>query len=75
MLLPVLNAFTGPAPLTVSLRSGPSAVAGFDLVSIALGLGLASAVWLVERKRRKTIAQKQATKTPPQGLATSEGGS
>jgi len=76
VLLPVLNAFTGPAPLTVSLRCGPSAVAGFDLVAIALGLGLASAVWLVERKRRKAITQKPAPKTPPQqGLATSGGGS
>jgi len=76
VLLPVLNAFTGPAPLTVSLRCGPSAVAGFDLVAIALGLGLASAVWLVERKRRKAITQKPAPKTPPQqGFATSGGGS
>ncbi|HEX7866000.1 MAG TPA: PepSY-associated TM helix domain-containing protein [Variovorax sp.] len=70
MLLPVLNAFTGPAPLTVSLRSGPAAVAGFDLVTIALGLGLAGAVWIVERKRRKSIAAKQQQqadkkKTPP----------
>ena len=73
VLLPVLNAFTGPAPLTVSLRSGPSAVAGFDLVAIALGLGLAGAAWLVERKRRKAVA-KQEAKTPP-GLATSGQGS
>jgi len=65
-LLPVLNAFTGPAPLTVSLRTGPSAVAGFDLVGIALGLGLAGAVWIVERKRRKSMAaRQQAQKHPP----------
>ena len=65
-LLPVLNAFTGPAPLTVSLRSGPSSVAGFDLVAIALGLGLAGATWLVERKRRKALAApKKAVKPPP----------
>ncbi|MDP9899778.1 PepSY-associated TM helix domain-containing protein [Variovorax ginsengisoli] len=61
VLLPVLNGFTGPAPLTVSLRSGPSTVAGFDLVAMALGLGLASAVWILERKRRKSLV-KQATK-------------
>ncbi|MGJ7527097.1 PepSY-associated TM helix domain-containing protein [Variovorax sp. GB1P17] len=74
-LLPVLNAFTGPAPLTVSLRMGPSAVAGFDLVVMALGLGLAGAVWIVERKRRKTIAAQAARKQPPSGLATSGQGS
>jgi uncharacterized iron-regulated membrane protein len=76
-LLPVLNAFTGPAPLSVSLRSGPSAVAGFDLVALALGLGLAAAVWIVERKRRKSMTAKQAAKTPPPptALATSEQGS
>ena len=72
-LLPVLNAFTGPAPLTVSLRAGPSAVAGFDLVAIALGLGLAGAAWLVERKRRKAVSR-QAAGTPP-GLAASGQGS
>ncbi|QNK70244.1 PepSY-associated TM helix domain-containing protein [Variovorax sp. PAMC26660] len=74
-LLPVLNAFTGPAPLTVSLRAGPSAVAGFDLVVMALGLGLAGAVWLVERKRRKTAAAQAAKKQAPPGLATSSQGS
>lgn len=75
-LLPVLNAFTGPAPLTVSLRSGPSAVAGFDLVVTALGFGLAGAAWLVERKRRKTAAAQAARKQqPPSGLATSGQGS
>jgi uncharacterized iron-regulated membrane protein len=73
VLLPVLNAFTGPAPLTVSLRAGPSAVAGFDLVAIALGMGLAGAAWLVERKRRKAVSR-QAAATPP-GLATSGQGS
>ncbi|MDO9401545.1 MAG: PepSY-associated TM helix domain-containing protein [Polaromonas sp.] len=77
VLLPVLNAFTGPAPLTVSLRSGPSAVAGFDLVAIALGLALAGAAWLVERKHRKqTAARAQASNGEPMpanadGLATS----
>ncbi|SCX70922.1 PepSY domain-containing protein [Variovorax sp. EL159] len=75
VLLPVLNAFTGPAPLTVSLRSGPSAVAGFDLVVMALGFGLAGAAWLVERKRRKTAAAQAARKQPPSGLATSGQGS
>jgi hypothetical protein len=82
VLLPVLNAFTGPAPLTVSLRSGPSAVAGFDLVVMALGLGLAGAVWLVERKRRKTAAaaaaqavKKQQQQPPPPGFAASGQGS
>ncbi|MNS90197.1 hypothetical protein D3C72_1242360 [compost metagenome] len=75
-LLPVLNAFTGPAPLTVSLRNGPSSVAGFDLVAIALGLGLAGATWLVERKRRKAlIAPKKAVKPPPTELAASGQGS
>lgn len=74
VLLPVLNAFTGPAPLTVSLRSGPNAVAGFDLVVIALGLGLAGAAWLVERKRRKAVAKQTAATTPP-GLAASGHGS
>ncbi|BEP72117.1 PepSY-associated TM helix domain-containing protein [Variovorax sp. V35] len=75
-LLPVLNAFTGPAPLTVSLRSGPSSVAGFDLVAIALGLGLAGATWLVERKRRKALAApKKAVKPPPTELAASGQGS
>jgi hypothetical protein len=77
VLLPVLNAFTGPAPLTVSLRSGPSAVAGFDLVAIGLGLGLASAVWIVERKRRKSLARQttQAPAAPQPTLITSEQGS
>ncbi|MGF6350289.1 PepSY-associated TM helix domain-containing protein [Variovorax sp. W2I14] len=76
VLLPVLNAFTGPAPLTVSLRSGPSAVAGFDLVVIALGLGLAGAAWLVERKRRKAVSRQAAsTQPPPPGLAASGQGS
>ncbi|MGJ7566992.1 PepSY-associated TM helix domain-containing protein [Variovorax sp. GB1R11] len=81
VLLPVLNAFTGPAPLTVSLRSGPSAVAGFDLVAIALGLGLASAVWIVERKRRTSLARKaapaaaKATPAAQSALVTSEQGS
>jgi hypothetical protein len=81
-LLPVLNAFTGPAPLSVSLRSGPSAVAGFDLVALALGLGLAAAVWIVERKRRTSAARRaaQAAQTlqpsqVPQALVTSEQGS
>ncbi|MDQ0043261.1 PepSY-associated TM helix domain-containing protein [Variovorax boronicumulans] len=74
VLLPVLNAFTGPAPLTVSLRSGPSAVAGFDLVAIALGMGLAGAAWLVERKRRKAVSR-QAASTQPPGLAASGQGS
>ena len=76
-LLPVLNAFTGPAPLTVSLRTGPSSVAGFDLVAIALGLGLAGATWLVERKRRKALAApKKAVKPPsPTELAASGQGS
>jgi len=75
-LLPVLNAFTGPAPLTVSLRTGPSSVAGFDLVAIALGLGLAGATWLVERKRRKALAApKKAVKSPPTELAASGQGS
>ena len=75
--LPVLNAFTGPAPLTVSLRTGPTSVAGFDLVVIALGLGLAGAAWIVERKRRKSIAKQAAAKTqpPPSTLATSGQGS
>jgi len=76
VLLPVLNAFTGPAPLTVSLRSGPSAVAGFDLVAIALGMGLAGAAWLVERKRRKAASRQAAsTQPPPPGLAASGQGS
>ncbi|MDQ0073330.1 putative iron-regulated membrane protein [Variovorax boronicumulans] len=76
VLLPVLNAFTGPAPLTVSLRSGPSAVAGFDLVAIALGMGLAGAAWLVERKRRKAVSRQAAsTPPPPPGLAASGQGS
>jgi uncharacterized iron-regulated membrane protein len=84
-LLPVLNAFTGPAPLSVSLRSGPSAVAGFDLVALALGLGLAAAVWIVERKRRTSAARRaaqaaqtlQPSQVPqvPQALVTSEQGS
>ncbi|MET3178166.1 UNVERIFIED_ORG: putative iron-regulated membrane protein [Variovorax guangxiensis] len=81
VLLPVLNAFTGPTPLTVSLRSGPTAVAGFDLVTIALGLGLAGAVWIVERKRRKSIAarqqqaEKKAPPSPQSALAASGQGS
>jgi len=42
-------------------------VAGFDLVAIALGLGLAGAVWIVERKRRKSMAARQQAekKLPP----------
>ena len=74
VLLPVLNAFTGPRPLTASLRDGPSAVAGFDLVVLALGLGFAAAVWIVERKRRKAALQAppQDTAAPP-GLAASGG--
>jgi len=83
MLLPVLNAFTTThSHLGATLRHGPGAVAGLDLVAIALGLGLASAVWFVERKRRKTLALKHAAKAPAprtpgepealsQGLATS----
>ncbi|MCY1533958.1 hypothetical protein D9M68_693120 [compost metagenome] len=51
-------------------------MAGFDLVAIALGLGLAGATWLVERKRRKAlIAPKKAVKPPPTELAASGQGS
>lgn len=45
LFLPVLNALTGGAGLFVSLPLGLWAVAGFDLVSGVMGLGLAYAAW------------------------------
>lgn len=49
MLLPVLNALTTDAHLGITLPAGRWALAGFDLTVLALGLGLASAVWMLQR--------------------------
>lgn len=43
--LPLLNAFTTSHHLGVSLRQGLAAVAGFDLVLLALGAALGFAAW------------------------------
>ncbi len=56
--VPVMNVFTSSSHLGVSIPLGLWAVAGFDLVCLALGvLLLVSAVWL---GRRKTVATKRA---------------
>ena len=57
MLLPVLNALTTQAHLGVTISAGRWAVAGFDLTVLALGLGLASAVWMLQRHGGKHKAK------------------
>lgn len=56
--VPVLNALTTSTHLGVSLREGLWPVAGFDLVTLALGLALGAAAWFLGRKTRaaKTAA-------------------
>jgi len=51
--LPLLNALTTATHLGVSLRTGLWPVAGFDLVALALGLGLGAAAWITGRVRHK----------------------
>jgi len=56
--LPLLNAFTTATHLGVTLFAGPAlrAVAGFDLVTLALGLLLGWAAWWLGHKSRKQAA-------------------
>ena len=56
--LPLLNAFTTDTHLGVTLFAGPAlrAVAGFDLVTLALGLLLGWAAWWLGRRSRKQAA-------------------
>lgn len=51
--IPLLNALTTGSHLGVTLLQGrgPAAVAGFDLVSLALGLGLGAAAWMTGRRQ------------------------
>ena len=49
--IPLLNALTTTTHLGHSLRAGPWAVAGFDLVSLALGIGLGAAAWHLGRRK------------------------
>lgn len=60
--LPLLNAVTTNTHLGVSLFGGPGLrpVAGFDLVTLALGLLLGWAAWWLGRKGRKQAAAKPA---------------
>ena len=51
--VPLLNALTTRTHLGVSLREGLWPVAGFDLVSLALGIGLGAAAWITGRTRHK----------------------
>ncbi|SCV02398.1 Uncharacterized iron-regulated membrane protein [Cupriavidus necator] len=62
--VPVLNALTTGSHLGVTLLQGrgPAAVAGFDLVTLALGIALAAAAWMVGRGQpapRRTSRQPQ----------------
>lgn len=58
--LPVLNAFTTKLHLGVTLRHGPAVFAGFDLMVLLLGSGLAYAAWRL--KGGKPELQKKALK-------------
>ena len=60
--IPVLNALTTDTHLGVSLFGGPAlrAVAGFDLVVLALGLLLGYAAWWLGRPRKPAAAKKPA---------------
>lgn len=60
--LPLLNAVTTNTHLGVTLFGGPGLrpVAGFDLVTLALGLLLGWAAWWLGRKGRKQAAAKPA---------------
>jgi uncharacterized iron-regulated membrane protein len=49
--VPLLNALTTSSHLGVSLPAGLWAVAGFDLVCLALGLGLFAAAWWIGRRK------------------------
>lgn len=62
--VPVLNALTTGSHLGVTLLQGrgPAAVAGFDLVTLTLGIALAAAAWMVGRGQpapRRTSRQPQ----------------
>ncbi|MDM0028091.1 PepSY-associated TM helix domain-containing protein [Variovorax saccharolyticus] len=54
--IPLLNALTTRTHLGVSLREGLWSVAGFDLVSLALGLALAAAALLAGKPRPRAKA-------------------
>ncbi|MDY0977075.1 PepSY-associated TM helix domain-containing protein [Massilia sp. CFBP9012] len=60
--IPVLNALTTDTHLGVSLFGGPAlrAVAGFDLVVLALGLLLGYAAWWLGRPKKPAAAKKPA---------------
>ncbi|WP_420992361.1 PepSY-associated TM helix domain-containing protein [Cupriavidus sp. 30B13] len=51
--IPVLNAFTTETHLGVTLLQGqgPAAVAGFDLTTLALGVALGAAAWVLGRRK------------------------
>lgn len=61
-LLPLLNAFTTHAHLGVTLAAGRWAFAGFDLTVLALGLGLATAAWVLQRHGGKAIRKARSSK-------------
>jgi uncharacterized iron-regulated membrane protein len=69
--IPVLNALTTTSHLGLTLfgATGLSAVAGFDLVTLALGLLLAGAAWSLGRA---TLSTTPATPAKPNQLAGEE---
>ncbi|WP_317921727.1 PepSY-associated TM helix domain-containing protein [Cupriavidus sp. TA19] len=66
--IPLLNALTTDSHLGVTLLQGrgPAAVAGFDLVTLALGIALGAAAWMTGRRQ-------PAARSAPQPRAQARG--
>jgi uncharacterized iron-regulated membrane protein len=73
MALPVLNAFTSPSHLFANAMAGRWALVGFDLIVLALGVGLAGIAWMLHRRANKpglrTPTPKAAAKAIPHQAA------
>ena len=75
MALPALNGFTSPSHLFANAMAGRWALVGFDVIVLALGVGLASIAWMLHRRANKPTLRKPkstpAAKATP--LATTRG--
>jgi len=69
MALPVLNAFTSPAHLFANAMAGRWALVGFDLVVLALGVGLACIAWVLHRRANKPGARKPAARSAASAMS------